>query len=476
MCERSARYMLISSLVLASFVQADSLDEYIHLEMSQRQIPGLAFAVMREGSLIEKRVYGLANIETETPVTSSSVFELASLTKQFTATAIMRLLRAGKIDLQDSIRLHIEQAPESWQEISIYHLLTHTSGLPEEAIGMCEGMPLHDMSRDYLFSKISEMPLMFAPGQAASYSDPGYFLLGVIIESVTGNSYDSYLQEAFFAPLNMTTAHVQDQWRIVKGRVDPYRVRAGKLMRGRRDWQLELNPHFGVYASLEDMIKWEKGLSSATQIDRPGLQNMSQKAQLNSGQDALVYGVPYGFGWFIGDYNGQRLMEHGGFSGTHMVRFVDSGLTVIVLCNLDAASGSDPRIISRGIAGYVDEHYLLPHLQSAQTDPDPGLTANLQQMFKNFTFEKQSELVSSDYWQTLIGFPPQIKERVMRQYRAMESFEFVACSSASQQLRQNAGVDRVCFYRAKDDRGIRYYSLSLNDKNQILAAPSYSVR
>lgn len=470
---RKCTLCLVIIVFLPCLSTADPLDDYIDDQMAKRQIPGVAVAVLKDGKMLDQRVYGLANVETETPVTTTSVFELASLTKQFTAAAVMKLVEDGKVKLDDPITQYIDHAPEVWAGITVRHLLAHMGGFLEEAIGICDGLPLHDISREYLFKLISEMPMLFPYGEAASYSDPGYYLLGLVIEKAAGVTYDDYMQQIFFEPLGMSATHLQDQWRIVKGRVDPYTIREGKLLRGRRDWQLELNPHFGVFSSLEDMIKWEQALATGDILSAGSKIQMWTAATLNNGTPARVWGMPYGLGWFVTDHFGQRIVEHGGFAGTHMVRFVDTGLTVILLTNLDVASGSDPRSLARAVVGFYDGALLMPQLQTAQADPNPDLSDKLRQTLADFADSKQSPHLSAQLWDFLSNLPPPVKERVAGRYRGLDTFEFISCVDASPQLRERDGIVRVCHYRSPGERGARYFSLSLNADDQIVAAPMY---
>jgi CubicO group peptidase (beta-lactamase class C family) len=280
---------------------------------------------------------------------TDSVFELASVTKPFTATAIMMLVEEGRIALDNSIAGYLDHTPEPWRGITVRHLLTHTAGLPEHAFSDCM-----EITTQQQFDAVAKAPLLFPPGEAARYSDPGYFLLGMIIEKASGQTYRDFLQKRFFDPLHMTSSHVLDQRRIVKGRVAPYTIRAGSLERGRRDWQHELPSHYGVWSTVADMINFDAALSSGSLLKKPTLAQMWTQATLRNGGPVLVGGLPYGFGWTVIGAPGHRVVGHSGWSGTFMLRLVDDRLTVIVLTNLDVASGgSHPYILAAGIARLV---------------------------------------------------------------------------------------------------------------------------
>ncbi|HEY7545166.1 MAG TPA: serine hydrolase domain-containing protein, partial [Blastocatellia bacterium] len=203
----------------AQIAQADKIDSYISQKMESYRIPGAVIAAVDKGKVVLKKAYGKANLETDTPVKINSVFELASLTKPFTATAIMLLVEAGKVELDNSIGTYIDNAPDSWKNITVRHLLTHTAGFPGEVPVQWEGSPLMNVTARQQFDFIARAPLLFPPGERSLYSDPGYILLGMIIEKASGQSYREFVQKRIFEPLQMTDSSVLDQWRIIKNRV-----------------------------------------------------------------------------------------------------------------------------------------------------------------------------------------------------------------------------------------------------------------
>jgi D-alanyl-D-alanine carboxypeptidase len=169
------------------------LDGYIQHEMEVRKVPGLAFAIVDHDEIIIERAYGVANLETDTPLSVNSVFEIASVTKPFTATAVMMLVEDGKFRLDDKIMEFIENAPASWKDITVCQLLSHTSGLGGGHPVERDGSPLLDISIRQQFDDVAKSALQYAPGEGAIYSDCGYFLLGMIIEKVSGMRYSEFM-------------------------------------------------------------------------------------------------------------------------------------------------------------------------------------------------------------------------------------------------------------------------------------------
>jgi len=338
-----------SRLVMA---QSDRVDEYVQVEMKKRKIPGLALVVIKNGEVAMMKGYGLANLDHDVPVTADTVFELASVTKQFTATAIMLLVEEGKLKLDDPIREYLPGSPEQWKGIRVRHLLTHTAGLPSNEDSWkslyIEGGRLNYTTAQ-LFESATKDPIGFEPGERYQYSDVGYFLLGMIIEKASGQRYRDFLTERFFKPLGMTSSSVEDQWAILKGRAAGYTLRNGQLVNNRRVVQVELPSHYGVYSSVRDLAKWEIALASGKVVKDSSLTSMWTPAKLNDGSS-----TQYGFGWGIITRGVHRMIQHTGITGTEYTRYPDHKLTVIVLTNLGGAKaqGVNPwGLVEGGIAG-----------------------------------------------------------------------------------------------------------------------------
>jgi len=324
-------------------------DEYIQDEMKQRRIPGLALVVIKNGEIIKTNGYGVANLEDDAPVTPDTVFELASVTKQFTATAIMRLIEQGKLKLDDPIIKLLPSAPNKWNGITIRHLLTHTSGL---AGGFGESLyDKKDIATAEVFRSVAEAPMESAPGERYNYSDPGYFLLGMIIEKVSGQRYRDFLAEQFFRPLEMTSSSVIDQWAVIKHRAAGYTLRNGQIANIRRIWQDELPSFWGVLSTVKDLAKWDMALEARRVVKESSLAEMWTSAKLNNG-----HLHPYGFGWHVEQLWSHRVITHGGMSGTEYTRLPNDKLTVIVLTNLGYGYG-DP-VNSWGLTKGIAHRYL----------------------------------------------------------------------------------------------------------------------
>jgi D-alanyl-D-alanine carboxypeptidase len=341
--------VLLLGPLCGSSAVADALDDYVGTEMRTHMIPGLAFAVVQDGRVSIQRVYGKANLETGTPVQADTVFEIASVTKPFTATAILMLVNEGRLKLDDSIVPLIPGATAAWAGITVRHLLSHTSGIGGGGWVECQGSPLLEISTERHFSEIVKAPLQCGAGERMAYSDGGYFLLGMIIEHQSGLSYRDVMERRIFAPLGMTQTTIIDRRQILKNHASPYTVRAGQVENGRRVWQHELPAYFGMVSTVEDLAKWDIALGKGRVLKQETLDLMWTPRRLAGGAIGTIDGFPYGLGWFTGVVNGRRVVGHLGYLGSAMFRFVDDGVGVIVLTNLDVASGSHEVTIAQGI-------------------------------------------------------------------------------------------------------------------------------
>ena len=359
-CFTCVTVVIVASLVMlfpasrSVVAQTDQIDQYIQVEMKKRQIPGLSLAVIKNGEVATMKGYGLANLEHDVPVTPDTVFELASLTKQFTATAIMLLVEEGKVKLDDPIPEYLPNSPERWKGITVRHLLTHTAGLPgmgNEFKSLSQGAELTNYTTAQMFEAATKDPIRFAPGESFQYSDAGYFLLGMIIEKASGRRYRDFLTDRFFKPLGMTSSSVLDQEAILKHRAAGYTLMDGQLVNIRRVAQMELPSHYGVFSSVRDMAKWDQALAAGKVVKESSLTAMWTSAKLNSGSSRGI-----GFGWFLSTRAGHRTITHEGITGTEYTRYPDDKLTVIVLTNLGARNSPEEVNawgLARGVAGRI---------------------------------------------------------------------------------------------------------------------------
>jgi CubicO group peptidase (beta-lactamase class C family) len=345
---RHAVYPIATLFLLVSFnasvAQADGADEYILGQMEQRRIPGLCLAVVKDGKVIKEKAYGLANVELNVPVTTNTVFEIGSITKQFTATLIMRLVADGKLSLDDRLHEHLNDTPETWREINVRHLLTHTSGL-KNYTGLDGFEVRQKLNCDAFVRQLAREPLEFTPGERYSYCNSGYNLLGYLIELKSGTNYWTVLRERILSPLGMNHTRSRDATDIVTNRASGYEVTRGKLTN--RDSDLtDVFAAGAMVSTIGDLLKWNAALGSDRLLKAASREAMWKPVKLNSGGTH-----PYGLGFRVEDYKGRANIGHSGSTSgfsSSLQRFPEERVAVIVLCNFGEQGMATK--IARGLA------------------------------------------------------------------------------------------------------------------------------
>lgn len=295
--------------------------------------PGAVLTVLRDGKPVLSRGYGMANLEYGAPNTPSTVFHVASLSKQFTACAIHLLAIDGKLSLDDEVRKYVPELQLPGAPITIRHLLHHTSGLRDQwSLLMLAGLRLDDVitEGDILGLLWQQRALNFPPGDEELYSNSGYTLLALIVKRVSGQSLDAFAQQRIFKPLGMTSSHFHDSYgALVKGRAYSY-------ARTPEGWRYVALSYSNVGATslmttVEDLARWNANFDDPRVGGTPLLAAMLQVGRLNNGRETT-----YASGLVVRRYRGLLSVEHGGSDAgyrTHMLRFPQQRLAVLLLGN-----------------------------------------------------------------------------------------------------------------------------------------------
>jgi CubicO group peptidase (beta-lactamase class C family) len=316
---------------------------------SAADAPGCAVGVSRNGATVFESGYGAANLEHGIPISPASVFHVASVSKQFTAAAVMLLAREGKLSLDDDVRKHIPELPDYGHRITLRHLLNHTSGLRDQwdLLAMARGRFEENRitEEDVMEIVPRQKALNFTPGTEYLYSNTGYTLAAVVVRRVSGKSLREFADERIFRPLGMTSTHFHsDYTEVVKGRAAGYARPAD----GR--WRVSL-PNFDTYGATSlfttvgDLLKWDANFDSARVGDPAMLREMAESAVLANGDT-----TGYGLGIVTEEFRGVRLVGHGGADAgyrAYLGRVPEHGLAVAVLCN---AAPANPGALARGVA------------------------------------------------------------------------------------------------------------------------------
>ena len=309
---------------------ADSIADAI---IKRGRVAAMSIAVTRGRDTLVMKGYGLADVENEVPATAQTVYRIGSVTKQFTSAAVMQLVEQGKLSLDDDVTKYVPNAPTHGRRVLVRHLLNHTSGIPSYTdVGPIFGRVMRlDLSKDSLIATVKDDSLQFEPGSHFYYNNTGYFLLGMIIERVTGKPYGDYLRDALFAPNGLTSTVYCGTMPLIKHRARGYEGRQSGLVNA--DYiSMDLPYAAGSLCStVGDLVAWTRLLHAGKLVNASSFTTMTTPAKLTSGRP-----MQYGFGLFMDTVGTHRRIHHGGgINGfiSELAYYPDDSLTIVVLSN-----------------------------------------------------------------------------------------------------------------------------------------------
>lgn len=315
----------------------DAIDSFVEQERANQRIPGLSIALLSGGKVRKAAGYGQINLETGAPAKPESVYQLASVTKQTIASAILLLEQEGQLTIDDPVSKHLPSTPAAWEKITLRHLLTHTSGLVTDE-------PM-DLTKSYTeadaVAAVKPLPLRSAPGERWSYCNFGFVLLGEVIRLRARQRWDEFLATRFFQPLGMTLTRRHNLRAVIPGRAMGY-VLDGDTLFNMPSWSRDFASG-GLLTTVLDLAKWDEMLRNGTILKPETRARLFEPVVLNNKKT-----YPYGLGWNLSGEPGKRIAEHGGSRpgfATHFWRELDGDRSVIVLAN----RGADVSRIAQGI-------------------------------------------------------------------------------------------------------------------------------
>jgi CubicO group peptidase (beta-lactamase class C family) len=311
-------------------VSRDSIDRYIEAEMERAHIPGVALAVVRAGRPVKMAGYGFADLEHRIPVTTGTVFKIGSVSKQLLATGIVLLAQDGRLSFDDPVSKYFAGTPESWNGITLRHLLTHTSGILREGPAFD---PMKAQADSVVIRSAFAAPLEFPIASKYQYCNVCYFTLADVIARVSGKPWEEFLAERVFRPARMTATRTTTTTALVPHRARGYVWRDGGYVNALEF--VALRPSGAFLSTVEDLARWDAELYGDRVLTRASREAMVQPMRLSSGAWS-----GYGFGWMLDTVDGRWRVRHGGsLPGfrAQMTRFPNDSLTVIVLTNADGA-------------------------------------------------------------------------------------------------------------------------------------------
>jgi CubicO group peptidase (beta-lactamase class C family) len=450
--------------VIAISATADEIDRMVEARLKRDNVPGTSIAVVRNGKVIKTRGYGLADVENNVPATEHTVYQWASVTKQFTAGAILLLAEDGKLDLDAPMSRYYTNAPASWSKVTVRHLIHHTAGM-KSYTGIRDFFKTirKDYEHEELIDLVRKMSLEFDPGEKSSYNNTAYYLLGLIIENVSGKSYNDFLTERIFKPAGMGTARLNEQLEIIPNRATGYGGTSNKLVRAEFVSPTQPYSAGALVGTVLDLAKWDAALYGEEIFSKSAKEEMWKPARLNNDEE-----VPYGFGWSVETVRGHKRIAHsGGIHGfsTHIARFVDDKLTVIVLMN---SGRSDAGTLANAIAGHYLPGVTLASVKPPKKDPDPELTARLKQSLFDLVENKDSEVIIPQFREDYARSTNRVTALKQR-LENLKSFTFVAHDSPPKNRngRFGAQVARLSSYKLVTPTETRFYTFELTSENKV---------
>lgn len=331
---------------VAGFTQADSTDIIVQKFMKDQRITGLALAVVKNGKATVNKGYGLANVELSVPVNSETVIRLGSVSKQFFATAILKLAQDGYLSIEDPVHKFFQDAPETWRPIKVKHLLSHSSGLKREGPAYNNNIIQPDL---VIIKSAYSLPLDFRTGEKYQYCNLAYFMLAEIIAQVSRMPWQDYIRNNLFIPAGMKNSGMTDFYPIIPNRASGYMHKGDTLLNA--DAMYAVRPSGGFLSTSSDMIRWNKVLEEKKIILTKENWELLWKPfiKVSDRADSKTF---YGFGWLVDEYKGHKVVMHGGANTgfrSEYERYVNDGLSIIILTNTDEAN---PGAIARALADY----------------------------------------------------------------------------------------------------------------------------
>ncbi len=306
------------------------MDEVVRSYVSDGKFMG-SVLVARGDDVLFNKSYGSANLEWDIDNTPTTKFRLGSITKQFTATCILLLEERGKLKTDDLVKTHMPDAPAAWDKITIFHLLTHTSGIPSfTGFPDYRELKMFDSPVEKTVATFRDKPLEFEPGEKMVYSNSGYLLLGYLVEKISGQGYAEFVQENIFKPLGMKDSGYDSNSEVIQHRASGYTSRDGSVVNA--DFIHMSIPHGAgaLYSTTEDLLRWERGLFGGKILSEASLKKM-----------ITPFKNDYAFGVIVNEADGRKRMSHGGgIEGfnTSLAYYPGSEVVTVVLSNLNTGA------------------------------------------------------------------------------------------------------------------------------------------
>lgn len=400
----------VASAGMVSAQTVADIDAVVQKMIDAKTIPAAGVAVVRGGKVVLAKGYGAADLEASTPANENTAFQIASVTKQFTAAGVMLLVEDGKLKLDDPLGKYVADAPAKWSGITIRQLLNQVSGIPNYTAG---GKLVNDKryTRPEIIALVKDEPQRFEPGTKWEYSNTNYFLLGMVIEKVSGKSYPEFMQERIFKPLGMTSTVINTSGLKIKNSASGYRRVSGNWEKAKLDDPSQPFAAGAIVSTPADMAKWAIAVSEGKLLKKTSWDEALTSAKLADGKP-----TNYGFGWQMRKIGETGYIGHGGGIagfGSFIVRFPADDLTVVVLANTTSGSSQELAFEIAGV--YLPKVATVLAAQKAEknapaiADADPETTKFLRGIFEGMVRGEGDPAQYSEEMKKFL-FPENIKQ------------------------------------------------------------------
>jgi D-alanyl-D-alanine carboxypeptidase len=319
-------------------IDAAAIENAMATHMREQSIPGVGMAIVHNGKAVYAKGFGRANLEHDIPVTTDSMFLIASVSKPMIAMGIVLLAQQGKLSIDDPVAKYIADTPKAWSGVTLKHLMQHTSGIVRESPAFDGNKQQRDID---LITATFAAPLDFATNTKLQYCNICYFTLAEVITRVSGQPWSDFMAKQIFTPAGMAATRTASTSAVIPNRVASYSFKDGVYSVERE--YLALRPSGAFASSINDLVKWEQAIFEQRILNAESLARLTQPAVLNDGSTAKYSTAPvsaYGLGWVLSTFDGQPHVWHGGtLAGFRTIfsRYPESGITIILLTNSTSA-------------------------------------------------------------------------------------------------------------------------------------------
>lgn len=406
----------------AQAAATQAVDAFVEKALASRTLAGASVAVIKNGQVVLAKGYGFSDIEKQTKATEQTIYQLGSITKPFTSMATLMLVEEGKLSLDAKLNDTLPGMPAAWSGVTVRHLLSHTSGIKSytEVFGAQRVSAGKVFTPDEILALVKDVPPAFAPGERYAYCNTGYYLLGLIIEKVSGKPYGQFITERIFKPLQMTSTSLDDYTDARPLRAKGYGAAAGPTALADHTHPSQPFSAGAVVSTVVDLAKWDAALDARKLLKPATYDLMWTPMTLNDGKASV-----YALGWQVEPYRTRPRVAHGGNIngfGSYFQRYPEDKITVIALVN---QSGAGASAIANGVA-----ELFIPALKENApkpiTDNDPATTTFLREVLTSAAGgSAKPEWLTPEFQAFLL--PDRIKDgpQMMGRHGPLQAFELM---------------------------------------------------